>query len=135
MSKLTIKQLARQDFVDNACHDLIAKLNPVGDTQDWDITEISKVREAVQSVLEKHGIKPSAFYPSVKDKCEACNGLGILPNIERCDACERFESNKEASDYLINNFTREDWKYQVQNGDTVLGYADWCYHRLEMEGA
>ena len=28
-------------------------------------------------------------------------------------------------------FTREDWKYEVGNGDTQLGYYDWVIHNLE----
>jgi hypothetical protein len=27
-------------------------------------------------------------------------------------------------------FPLDDWKYEVGNGDTVLGYADWLEHRL-----
>ena len=25
----------------------------------------------------------------------------------------------------------EDWQYEVANGDTVLGYAEWCEHQRE----
>ena len=27
-----------------------------------------------------------------------------------------------------------DWKYEVANGDTVLGYAEWVRHKEEAEG-
>ena len=30
-------------------------------------------------------------------------------------------------------FPMEDWKYEVRNGDTVLGYADWLDNQLELE--
>ena len=27
-------------------------------------------------------------------------------------------------------FPRDDWRYEVWNGDTVLGYAEWLEHRI-----
>ena len=27
-------------------------------------------------------------------------------------------------------FPRDDWRYEVGNGDTVLGYAEWLEHRI-----
>ena len=30
-------------------------------------------------------------------------------------------------------FPREDWQYDVANGDTQLGYADWVLHNAEAE--
>lgn len=38
---------------------------------------------------------------------------------------EAFSSLQEHADW-----PREDWQYEVANGDTVLGYADWVYHRI-----
>ena len=31
-------------------------------------------------------------------------------------------------------FTREDWKYEVANEDTQLGYGEWVEHRIEATG-
>ena len=31
------------------------------------------------------------------------------------------------------NFPRSDWQYEVQNGDTNLGYDEWLDHKLEGE--
>ena len=28
---------------------------------------------------------------------------------------------------------RDDWEYEVSNGDTTLGYTDWVNHHLEAE--
>lgn len=30
-------------------------------------------------------------------------------------------------------YTVEDWKYEVCNGDTRLGYREWVEHRMELE--
>lgn len=30
-------------------------------------------------------------------------------------------------------FCRDDWKYEVENGDTNLGYWDWCVHQAEAD--
>jgi len=34
---------------------------------------------------------------------------------------------------LRANFPIEDWKYEVANGDTVLGYEDWLKHQEEAD--
>lgn len=53
---------------------------------------------------------------------------------------DRFESEQEAyaalPSYLADEATaweREDWKYEVSNGDTRLGLGEWLLHRLEAE--
>ena len=30
-------------------------------------------------------------------------------------------------------FPKEDWQYEVANGDTSLGYAEWVQHNVEAE--
>ena len=30
-------------------------------------------------------------------------------------------------------YPRTDWQYEVSNGDTKLGYADWCEHKKEAD--
>ncbi len=32
------------------------------------------------------------------------------------------------------DFPSEDWRYEVNNEDTVLGYWEWCTHKEEEEG-
>lgn len=32
---------------------------------------------------------------------------------------------------MAGTLSREDWQYEVQNGDTVLGFAEWCEHQIE----
>lgn len=32
------------------------------------------------------------------------------------------------------DFPREDWRYQVQNNDTLLGYREWLNVQLELNG-
>lgn len=30
-----------------------------------------------------------------------------------------------------NRFPLEDWRYEVANGDTYLGYTEWLEHKIE----
>jgi len=39
--------------------------------------------------------------------------------------------DKGAWDYEDEEFPREDWRADVRNGDTQLGYFDWVIHNLE----
>lgn len=34
-------------------------------------------------------------------------------------------------EYADEIYTRDDWKSEVANGDTQLGYFDWVIHNLE----
>jgi acetyl-CoA acetyltransferase len=36
-------------------------------------------------------------------------------------------------DLTQGDFPVEDWKYEVANDDTILGYAEWNQHKLETE--
>ena len=38
---------------------------------------------------------------------------------------------KEAATFPGINDYRSDWKYEVSNGDTHLGFKDWLEHRIE----
>jgi hypothetical protein len=35
----------------------------------------------------------------------------------------------------LKRYMREDWQYEVANGDTVLGYEEWIEHKHEADGA
>lgn len=39
----------------------------------------------------------------------------------------------EAPKQSENKYPIEDWKYEVLNGDTKLGYADWVEHKKESD--
>lgn len=32
---------------------------------------------------------------------------------------------------MNSNLLKEDWQYEVANGDTVLGFAEWLQHKEE----
>jgi len=49
---------------------------------------------------------------------------------DRIEVAERAQTNG-AWDYEDEDFPREDWKGDVANGDTKLGYFDWVIHNLE----
>lgn len=51
MSELKREQIQRQDFVDNAIHDLMNEVNPREDPIPWDIEMIASVREALRQVI------------------------------------------------------------------------------------
>lgn len=36
---------------------------------------------------------------------------------------------------LSDDDLRQDWKYEVANGDTSLGFAEWKQHQEEMQAA
>jgi hypothetical protein len=42
---------------------------------------------------------------------------------------KRVKDAEEGFDDL--QFSKEDWRYDVANGDTNLGYADWVSHNIE----
>lgn len=39
----------------------------------------------------------------------------------------------EPNEMPSQKYPIEDWKYEVQNGDTTLGYVDWINHRIEAD--
>jgi len=41
----------------------------------------------------------------------------------------------EAELSKYERFPKEDWRYEVQNGDTRLGYEDWVEHNVEAKAA
>lgn len=41
------------------------------------------------------------------------------------------ESVRQGAEHPVYPF--EDWQYEVCNGDTRLGYADWCLHQAEAD--
>lgn len=47
---------------------------------------------------------------------------------KRIAAAEKARGNWDFEDA---DFTRSDWKNDVSNGDTQLGYYDWVIHNLE----
>lgn len=71
MTGLSKKQLERQDLVDNEIRNTLDVLffavqpkNQQG-TIDWDIEDISKVREKIYEILEPLGVLEFDFYPSL----------------------------------------------------------------------
>ena len=66
--KLTDKQIARQDAVDNAVFSLINELIPSDKEMSWDIEAIGAVRDAMQSQLVKRGFcTEQEFYPYLEE--------------------------------------------------------------------
>lgn len=41
---------------------------------------------------------------------------------------------KLTADEAKELYPKEDWQYDVRNGDTKLGYQDWVLHNLESHG-
>ena len=64
---LTEVQLERQDFVDNAIHELLQELNPSGKEIQWNIEAIGSIRDTIQYWLVEHYklIDEDTFYPFV----------------------------------------------------------------------
>lgn len=70
MPKLTNKQIARQDFVDNQIFELIQGLAPSVRKVEWDIEMIGEVRESIRKwVVEELKISDEMrFYPYLKNR-------------------------------------------------------------------
>ena len=69
MRELTNKQVERQDFVDNACHKLLNEMAVGPEVAQWDIGNISTVREAVKEVIvdKLHLMTEMEFYPYLEE--------------------------------------------------------------------
>jgi hypothetical protein len=66
--ELTDQQISRQDFVDNAIHDLINELIPSDKEMEWDIEVIGEVRDVIQAMLVGRGICiEQEFYPYIEE--------------------------------------------------------------------
>jgi hypothetical protein len=67
--ELTKQQLERQDFVDNAIHDLIRTVAPVGANIPWDIKLIGSIRDIIESQLchETNLMTEQEFYPYLEE--------------------------------------------------------------------
>ena len=68
MTRLTEKQIERQDFVDNQIFELMQKLLPASKTVEWDIEAIGAVRDAIreQIVNKQKVMSEERFYPYLK---------------------------------------------------------------------
>ncbi|MCR4264461.1 MAG: hypothetical protein NUV98_07155 [Candidatus Roizmanbacteria bacterium] len=64
MSKLTKRQIERQDFVDNEVFELVQRLTPSTKIK-WDIEMIGNVRDAIQMQLVNNQklMSETRFYP------------------------------------------------------------------------
>ena len=66
--ELTDQQISRQDFVDNAIHDLINELIPSDKEMEWDIEVIGEVRDVIQAMLVGRGIcTEQEFYTYIEE--------------------------------------------------------------------
>jgi len=65
--KITFTQFERQDFVDNACFNLLKELS--GKDLEWDINLISQVRDSVQDILvdQLKIMDAIEFYPYIEE--------------------------------------------------------------------
>jgi len=72
--ELTKEQTERQDFVDNAIHNLLNELRPEGLPElEWNIERISIVRESMLCVYGEAGLKEedmNKFYPFLEEEEE-----------------------------------------------------------------
>ena len=66
--ELTPKQIARQDFVDNAIYDIINELIPSDKEMEWNIEAIGIIRDVIQSQLvERDFCTEQEFYPFIEE--------------------------------------------------------------------
>ena len=55
----------------------------------------------------------------------------IADNLEKNVPQTETEITLEEKDFM--DWPAEDWKYEVANGDTCLGYKDWVLHNKESD--
>lgn len=66
--ELTVQQIERQDFVDNAIFELTNELIPSEKKMEWDIQIIGEIRDAIQSQLVEKGFcTEQEFYPYIEE--------------------------------------------------------------------
>ncbi len=66
--ELTIQQIERQDYVDNAINELISKLIPSYKKIEWNINDIAEIRDTIQAQLVKKGFcTAQEFYPYIEE--------------------------------------------------------------------
>ena len=66
--ELTPKQIARQDFVDNAIYGIINELIPFDKEMEWNIEAIGIIRDVIQSQLvERDFCTEQEFYPYIEE--------------------------------------------------------------------
>ena len=68
MRRLTDKEIARQDFVDNAIHELINTVNPTEKVIEWDIEIIGEIRDKINYWLANRLeiCSEQKFYPYIE---------------------------------------------------------------------
>ena len=49
-----------------------------------------------------------------------------------CDECGEVETDCGCADKAEEPYPESDWQYEVSNGDTKLGLAEWRAHQVEM---
>jgi hypothetical protein len=89
---LTDAQVERQDLVDNLCHKLLNDLagasiaHHEGFLVEWDIEQISAVREAVQEVIvdKLHLMTEQEFYPYIEQEAQPIDCKNTCGNYARC---------------------------------------------------
>ncbi len=69
MTELSIEQLRRQDYVDNAIFDLVNHLNPSEKEIAWNIQMLADIREQVRYwLVDAYRLSDElAFYPFVEE--------------------------------------------------------------------
>ena len=75
---------------------------------------------------------------NVAIECEDCSV--VLLDFDRPQGGRKTAKDKRIAaveeargqwDFEDKDYTREDWKYEVGNGDTQAGYFDWAINKLE----
>ncbi len=70
MTELTKKQIDRQDYVDNAIHELVLNINPSSKHIDWNIEMAGDIRDIIEVwlVRELELCSDMEFYPYLQDE-------------------------------------------------------------------
>lgn len=65
---------------------------------------------------------------------ERIGHAAIGPDLRFVPFADGFEISDDTTptDTIEDKYPRSDWRYEVNNGDTKLGYLEWLAHKIEM---
>lgn len=122
ISRATSKAIARAESV---------QVEPIISSQTATI-----LKDLVEMISEVEDIEHDQF--GCKGECALCaakNYIARVAGVEKGESCTPENTYTSTWNYHKHGehayFSKEDWRYDASNGDTILGYQEWVEHNLE----
>lgn len=68
------------------------------------------------------------------DSADEWHDQGCLVPVGECPMCGAYAYEVDTLDAATLRYPVQDWEYEVANGDTRRGYADWVQACMERDG-